>query len=83
MRVSSKGQVTIPRDLRELAGIAPGSDVIFGLEGGKVTVAPRHGAERDLDRTRLDRFIAALDRLADTGDPAMNADDVMSLTRDR
>lgn len=83
MRVTSKGQVTIPRDLRDLAGIEPGSEVIFGIEGGKVTLAPRHGVNSEKDRARLDRFIAALDRLANTGDPAMNADGVMALTRDR
>lgn len=83
MRVTSKGQVTIPRDLRDLAGIEPGSEVVFGIEGGKVTVMPRHGGARQADRDRLDKFIAALDRLSGTGDPDLNADDVMSMTRDR
>ena len=42
MRVTSKGQVTIPRDLRELAGIEPNSEVIFTIEDGKlVCFGPR------------------------------------------
>ena len=36
MRVTSKGQVTIPRDMRELAGIEPNSEVVFALEGGNI-----------------------------------------------
>jgi len=42
MRVTSKGQVTIPRDLRETFGIVANSEVIFGIEGGKITITPRH-----------------------------------------
>ena len=38
MRVTSKGQVTIPRDLRQLAGIELNSDVLFGVENGKITI---------------------------------------------
>lgn len=83
MRVTSKGQVTIPRDLRESFGIGPNSEVVFGVEGGKITIAPRGDKQALADRERLDRFLAALDRLEGTGDPAMDADAVMALTRDR
>ncbi|MBB6465402.1 AbrB/MazE/SpoVT family DNA-binding domain-containing protein [Aminobacter carboxidus] len=83
MRVTSKGQVTIPRDLRETFGIAANSEVIFGIEGGKITIVPKDDIGRLADRERLDRFLAVLDRLEGTGDQAMSADDVMALTRDR
>ncbi|WP_395449590.1 AbrB/MazE/SpoVT family DNA-binding domain-containing protein [Aminobacter sp. UC22_36] len=83
MRVTSKGQVTIPRDLRETFGIAANSEVIFGIEGGKITIVPKDDIGRLADRERLDRFLAVLDRLEGTGDQAVNADDVMALTRDR
>lgn len=83
MRVTSKGQVTIPRDLRETFGIAANSEVIFGIEGGKITIVPKDDIGRLADRERLDRFLAVLDRLEGTGDQEMNADDVMALTRDR
>ena len=83
MRVTSKGQVTIPRDLRETFGIDANSEVIFGVEGGKITIVPKHDRGRIADRERLDRFLAALDRLEGTGDQAMNAEDVMAVTRDR
>ncbi|MFC3326010.1 AbrB/MazE/SpoVT family DNA-binding domain-containing protein [Mesorhizobium cantuariense] len=83
MRVTSKGQVTIPRDLRETFGIGANSEVIFGIEGGKITITPKHDRGRLADRERLDRFLAVLDRLEGSGDQAMNADAVMALTRDR
>ena len=83
MRVTSKGQVTIPRDLREISGIGANSEVIFGLEGGKITITPKNGPKNLSDRERLERFMAALDRLEGSGDQTMDADYVMSLTRDR
>lgn len=83
MRVTSKGQVTIPRDLRELAGISPNSEVIFGIENGKITIVAKNDNSRLADRQRLDRFLEVLDRLEGTGDQSLKADDVMALTRDR
>lgn len=83
MRVTSKGQVTIPRDLRELVGIEPNSDVIFGVEGGVLTIVPKNGGSESADRARLKLFVSTLDRLAGTGDQDINADELMRITRDR
>jgi AbrB family looped-hinge helix DNA binding protein len=83
MRVTSKGQVTIPRDLRQLAGIEPNSEVIFSIENGKLVVAPKADPQATLERQRLDRLTAALDRLEGTGDQTLHADALMALTRDR
>ena len=83
MRVTSKGQVTIPRDLRELVGIEPNSDVIFGVEGGVLTIVPKNGGNESADRARLKHFVSTLDRLAGTGDQHINADELMRITRDR
>ena len=83
MRVTSKGQVTIPRDLRVLAGIEPNSEVLFGVENGKITIERRDSKGENDNRERLARFLDTLNRLEGTGDPAVSADDVMALTRDR
>lgn len=40
-RVGAKGQVVIPKDLRESAGLQPGVDVEFKLNGKQVTIAAR------------------------------------------
>lgn len=83
MRVTSKGQVTIPRDLRELAGIELNSEVIFSIEDGRITIRPKSDPVEMADRERLQRFLDTLDRLEGTGNPDLKADDVMALTRDR
>jgi AbrB family looped-hinge helix DNA binding protein len=38
MRVTSKGQVTIPIELREKFGIFPDSEVEFGSRGNMITI---------------------------------------------
>lgn len=83
MRVTSKGQVTIPRDLRELIGIRPNSEVIFSIEGGKLVLAPKDGRVEIEDRARLDRFLATIEKLEGTGDQSIDAEALMAMTRDR
>lgn len=82
MRVTSKGQVTIPRDLRELAGIEPSSEVIFAIENGRITIAPKKSETESRERQRLDVFLKALERIEGTGDQSLRAADVMAATRE-
>jgi antitoxin PrlF len=37
-RMGAKGQVVIPKDMRERAGLQPGTDVEFELDGNRVTM---------------------------------------------
>ena len=46
MKVTSKGQATIPQELREKVGIMPGSEVEFVAEGGRLYVRKVRGAAR-------------------------------------
>ncbi|MGH9164317.1 MAG: AbrB/MazE/SpoVT family DNA-binding domain-containing protein [Acidimicrobiales bacterium] len=39
-RVGQKGQVVIPKDLRDALGIAPGDEVSFAREGDHLTLSP-------------------------------------------
>jgi len=41
MRVTSKGQVTIPIDIRERCGIGPHTEVRFLVENGRVILEPQ------------------------------------------
>ncbi|MHB0875119.1 MAG: AbrB/MazE/SpoVT family DNA-binding domain-containing protein [Anaerolineae bacterium] len=38
--VTSKGQVTIPASTRRAAGLEPGDQVLFLVEGGRITLIP-------------------------------------------
>jgi AbrB family looped-hinge helix DNA binding protein len=75
MRITSKGQVTIPVEIRERAGLLPHTEVEFEYDGSAVRIvrAPsRPGASRG------ERIVA---RLRGRGDVAMTTDEIMALTR--
>jgi antitoxin PrlF len=38
-KITSKGQVTIPKDVREALGLREGDSLLFEVEGDKVTVS--------------------------------------------
>lgn len=40
MRITSKGQVTIPQAIRTAAGLLPNTEVDFSYEDGKVLLRP-------------------------------------------
>ena len=77
MRITSKGQVTIPQDIRERAGMRPGTDVEFVFERGKVTLRPVTKAK---SRARL-----ALERARGTANEPMfrgwTTDQIMAFLR--
>ncbi len=73
-RMTSKGQVTIPIDIREQLGLTTGTVVDFEIEGDAVLVRKAH--ERQ-DRGR--RLVSAL---RGRGDVAMSTEEIMALTRD-
>lgn len=45
MRITSKGQVTIPQDIRERAGLLPHTEVAFEYVNGKVVLRPASRTE--------------------------------------
>ncbi len=73
MRVTEKGQVTIPKDLRDALGIGAGTEVEF--ERRKDAIVVRKSA-RGPSRGRL-----LAERLRGRGDVAMTTDEIMALTR--
>ena len=62
MRITSKGQVTIPQHIREQAGLLPMTEVEFGFQEGVVTLraaAPGTAGDRGaaiLGRRRRSRI---------------------------
>lgn len=75
MRITSKGQVTIPIHIREAAGLLPHTQVIFRWDGQAVRMFPVLNG----DAPGRGQMIA--DRLVGKGDVPLTTDDIMAMTR--
>jgi AbrB family looped-hinge helix DNA binding protein len=80
MRVTSKGQVTIPRHIRQRTGMGPGTEVDFFEKGGDVVVTKSRGKGRVAKRAD-DDFAAYLERVRGIVDLGMTSDEFMQLLR--
>lgn len=76
MRITSKGQVTIPQAIREAAGLLPDTDVDFILDDDGVRIV-RAASSRRPDRGR--RAVDLLRR--QRGRVSMSTNEIMALTR--
>lgn len=72
MRVTSKGQVTIPRHVRESLGISTATDVDFVEENGRYYIVK-------INQPALTKKFRQLRGIANTN---MSTDDIMRLTRE-
>lgn len=73
MRITSKGQVTIPIEIREKMGLLPDTEVQFEVERNAVRLkkaGPQSRRSRDL-----------IARLRGKGNVRMTTDEIMALTR--
>lgn len=70
MRVTRKGQVTIPREVRRALGIHPGSDVQFRIEeqGVRLVVDPERAANE-------------IAEMRGAGSGELSTDEILALTR--
>jgi AbrB family looped-hinge helix DNA binding protein len=73
MRITSKGQVTIPKEIRKSAGLLPHTEVEFVVSGGQVILRKRPGK-----MLRGAKLVAAL---RGRGTVKMTTDEIMALTR--
>ena len=73
MRVTRKGQVTIPLAIREKLGILPDTEVEFAVRGDAVILRKASGGSR-----RGARLIRAMRGRATSG---LTTDEIMALTR--
>ena len=77
MRITSKGQVTIPAEIREQAGLLPHTEVNFEFDGKTVRIVRAPDGKNGARGTRL------IAHLRGRGDVALSTDEIMSLTRDK
>lgn len=73
MRVTEKGQVTIPKELRDALGIGAGTEVEF--ERRKDAIVVRKA------KVGATRGVRLVDRMRGRGDVVMSTDEIMALTR--
>jgi AbrB family looped-hinge helix DNA binding protein len=83
MRVTSKGQVTIPKDVRDALGIAPGTDVGFQEEDGKIVLVNKDEQAEESRGARMVRLIVEFgDRMRREGRlNNLTTDEIMEITR--
>ncbi len=72
MKVTSKGQVTIPLEIRQQLSIVSGCEVNFTLRGKRVYI------EKDSNSSRGKALVASLRNRHASG---MTTDEIMALTR--
>jgi AbrB family looped-hinge helix DNA binding protein len=74
MRITSKGQVTIPQELRQRAGLMPNMEVEFAFEDGKIVLQK---AEKQKSRGQI-----AVERLKHARTRStLSTDEILALTR--
>lgn len=73
MKVTVKGQVTIPQEIRERHGLLPGTEVEFVDDGEEVRLVKAEGGKR--------RGRAIVERMRGRADTRLSTDEIMALTR--
>lgn len=74
MRITSKGQVTIPQEIRQRAGLAPDMEVEFAIEKDKVVLRKAKGQKG--------RGVLAVERLRRARpSTTLSTDEILALTR--
>ncbi len=73
MQVTSKGQVTIPVEIRERLGILPNSEVEFEVVGDAVVMRKANGERR--------RGRSVVSRMKGKATVTMTTDEILELTR--
>lgn len=76
MRITSKGQVTIPAEIRARAGLLPNTEVTFAYDGKVVSLIRGKGRKKSRGEQLVDHLIGR-------GDGKMTTDEIMALTRGR
>jgi AbrB family looped-hinge helix DNA binding protein len=75
MRITSKGQVTIPAEIREKAGLVPGTEVEFEMDETEVRLRPATNIRRKGRGARAVRLLRG------TATVEISADEILALTR--
>jgi AbrB family looped-hinge helix DNA binding protein len=73
MRMTQKGQVTIPQEIREKLGLLPYVEVEFAIVGDSVRIRKAKG--------KKGRGQMLIERIRGTAGPGLTTDQIMAMTR--
>ncbi|MQA90994.1 MAG: AbrB/MazE/SpoVT family DNA-binding domain-containing protein [Gemmatimonas sp.] len=73
MRITTKGQVTIPQDIRERLGLLPHTEVDFEVRGEAVVLKKAKAGRR--------RGRSLVEQMRGRGTVRMSTDEILALTR--
>jgi len=73
MKITTKGQVTIPVEIRERLGLLPDTEVRFRVRGNVAILEKANGSTR--------RGTDVVERLRGRGSVKMTTDEILALTR--
>jgi AbrB family looped-hinge helix DNA binding protein len=73
MKVTTKGRVTIPHEIRRQLGLSPGAEVEFKIDGDAILMLPVR--DRSSVGTQL------VNRMRGTANERMTTDEILALTR--
>ena len=76
MRMTSKGQVTIPQHIRNAAGFRPGTELEFVMDDAGIVRVHRHSDQPENETLKL-----VIARLRGSAGTKMTTDEIMALTR--
>lgn len=74
-KISTKGQVTIPRDIRERFGFVPDTEIEFVVKGRTVQIVKSAAPRRESRGSKIVR------RLRGKASVTLSTDQIMALTR--
>jgi AbrB family looped-hinge helix DNA binding protein len=74
MKITTKGQVTVPQHIRERLGLLPNTDVDWELKDGAAVLTKASQGDRRRGR-------ALIEHMRGRGTVKMTTDEIMALTR--
>jgi AbrB family looped-hinge helix DNA binding protein len=83
MRITSKGQVTIPKHIRDRLGVAAGDDIGFREEGQTVIVEKAEEAKTENAGFALYKHLVGKGPMLRQGRPLVTAEELNLITRGR
>jgi AbrB family looped-hinge helix DNA binding protein len=80
MRITRKGQVTIPLEIRRRAGFLPGTEVAVVMDGDVVRIVRKQPDDKSTDQ-RMAEFQEWLSKVRGTATAGLTSDEILSETR--